>query len=82
MEKCLRCTQLIHLWSCKYYGKEINYDPEEYPNAQKHCDTHFGMTEPLRAPNNEKVAELVGIGIKKVIDYIKEIGTKKFIEKI
>ncbi|MFN4227619.1 MAG: DegT/DnrJ/EryC1/StrS family aminotransferase [Candidatus Ratteibacteria bacterium] len=68
-------------WSCKYYGKEINYNPEEYPNAQKHCNTHFGMTEPLRAPNDEKVAELVGIAIKKVIDYVKEIGPKKFIEK-
>jgi len=40
------------------------------------------MTEPLRAPNDEKVAELVAIAIKKVIDNIKKVGPKKWMEKI
>ena len=69
-------------WSCQYYGRKIEYNPEEYPVAQKHCDTHFGMTEPLRAPNDEKVAELVGFAIKKVIDDIEEKGAEKWLNKV
>jgi len=65
-------------WNCPY-SKDVSYAPEDYPVAQKHCDTHFGMTTPLRAPNDEKVAELVGVAIKKVFDDIKEKGGNKWV---
>ncbi len=38
--------------------------------VQKHSETHMGLTVPLRAPNDELVAQLVGAGIRKVFDGI------------
>ena len=46
------------------------YDPAQFPKAQKHCETHMGLTVPLRAPNDELVAQLVGAGIRKVFEGI------------
>lgn len=63
-------------WSCQH-AKPVPYDVKDYPAAQKHCDTHFGMTEPLRAPNDEKTAKLVGTAIRKVFDNIEKIDVEK-----
>ncbi len=54
-------------WNCPN-AEKVTYNPADYPVAQKHCDTHFGMTEPLRAPNDTKVAKLVGEAFRKVFD--------------
>lgn len=59
-------------WECKH-TKPVNYDPGDYPVAQKHSDTHFGMTTPLRAPNGPDVAEAVACGIRKVFDNIDKL---------
>ena len=40
----------------------------QYPMAQKHSDSHTGMTVPLRAPNGPKVAQLTARGIRKVME--------------
>ncbi|MCD6408001.1 DegT/DnrJ/EryC1/StrS family aminotransferase, partial [bacterium] len=61
-------------WKCSH-SREVSYNPEDYPIAQKHCDTHFGMTTPLRAPNDRKVAELVAESFIKVFENIDEIKT-------
>lgn len=63
-------------WDCPHSGK-VSYNAEDYPVAQKHCDTHFGMTEPLRAPNTEETAKLVGKAIRKVFENIKELDVDK-----
>ncbi len=63
-------------WSCQY-AKPVKYDPDDYPVAQRHTDTHFGMTEPLRAPNNTDVARMVGKAIKKVLKNIDQIDIEK-----
>jgi len=63
-------------WSCPY-SKSVEYDPDAYPVAQRHVDTHFGMTEPLRAPNNVEVAKMVGKAIKKVIENIDSLDIEK-----
>ncbi|MCM8814935.1 MAG: DegT/DnrJ/EryC1/StrS family aminotransferase [Candidatus Omnitrophica bacterium] len=63
-------------WLCKH-SRQVLYDPDEYPVAQKHTDTHFGMTEPLRAPNQKDVAIMVGKAIKKVLDNIDSLDIEK-----
>ncbi|HNS32451.1 MAG TPA: DegT/DnrJ/EryC1/StrS family aminotransferase [bacterium] len=60
-------------WTCPNTRK-ITYNPKDYPVAQKHCDTHFGMTMPLRAPNNTRVAKLLAEAFVKVFDNLKELG--------
>ena len=63
-------------WECPN-SKPVSYNPEDYPVAQKHCDTHFCILASLRAPNNEKVAELVGVAIRKVFENIEKIDLEK-----
>ena len=53
--------------------REGEYNPEDYPVAQKHCDTHFGMTRPLRAPNDKQVAEAVAEGFHKVFENLDQL---------
>jgi dTDP-4-amino-4,6-dideoxygalactose transaminase len=52
-------------WTCRH-AKPVDYRIEDYPAAQRHVDTHFGMTTPLRAPNAPDVAERVGDAFQKV----------------
>jgi perosamine synthetase len=59
-------------WDCPH-ARKVVYNKEDYPSAQKHCDTHFVISEPLRAPNNTKVAKLMGEAFRKVFDNIKQI---------
>jgi dTDP-4-amino-4,6-dideoxygalactose transaminase len=54
-------------WSCPHTEK-VEYNPADYPVAQRHCDSHFGMTTPLRAPHGKDVALAVAEGIRKVFD--------------
>ena len=54
-------------------ARKVSYDPADYPVAQKHCDTHFVISVPLRAPHGEEVATLVGGAIRKVFDNLNEL---------
>ncbi|MCE9615857.1 MAG: DegT/DnrJ/EryC1/StrS family aminotransferase [Lentisphaerae bacterium] len=56
-----------HPWSSPHAGP-VNYDVSQYPQAQKHCDRHTGMTTPLRAPNGAELAMLVAEAIRKVME--------------
>lgn len=60
-------------WKCMN-SREIEYNVADYPEAQRHCDTHFGMTEALRAPNNPEVAKVVGKAIRKVMENTAELS--------
>jgi dTDP-4-amino-4,6-dideoxygalactose transaminase len=51
-------------------GEAVDYDPARFPVAQKHTDSHFGLTTPLRAPNGPDVARRVGEGIRKVFENV------------
>jgi len=64
-------------WSCQGAGDDVNYDPAKFPVAQRHCDTHFGMTTPLRAPNRTNVAEKVAEAFAKVFGNIQQIDPDK-----
>ena len=59
-------------WHCPHAG-EVDYSPENYPMARKHCDTHTGMTSPLRLPNNLETVELVAAAFKKVMENIDQL---------
>ncbi len=59
-------------WNCPN-SLPVDYNPENYPVAQKHCDTHFGMTMPFRAPNTKKTAKLIASAFHKVFDNIKDL---------
>ncbi len=52
-------------WSCPH-GRPRKYRVQDYPQAQRHCDTHFGMTTPLRAPNGTDTVKLVAAAFRKV----------------
>jgi len=66
-------------WSYKDAGKGVDYDPEKFPVAQKHADTHFGMTMPLRCPNGPDMGRKVGLAIKKVLDNLDKIDPEKIL---
>ena len=68
-------------WSCNGAGDGVNYDPAAFPVAQKHSDTHFGMTTPLRAPNKTDVAEKVSEAFRKVFENISQIDPDKILAK-
>ncbi len=60
-------------WGCPH-ARPVAYDVHAYPVAQRHCDTHTGMTTPLRSPNGPEVAELMAEGIRKVMENIDQLG--------
>lgn len=59
-------------WACPH-AAPVDYSPSQYPVAQKHCETHTGMTEPLRAPNGPDVAKLVAQAFRKVLENVDEL---------
>jgi len=59
-------------WNCPH-GMDVDYDTAQYPVAQKHTNTHFGMTTPLRLPHDKAVAEAVAEGFHKVFGAVKEL---------
>jgi len=68
-------------WSCPYTGAdEVEYEPDDFPVAQKHSSTHFGMTMPLRAPNRTDMAEKVADAMEKVFSNIDSIDPDKVLQ--
>lgn len=64
-------------WSCNGAGDGVDYDPAKFPEAQRHCDAHFGMTEPLRSPNGPEVAKRVAEAFRKVFENVGELDVGK-----
>ena len=56
---------------------DVDYNPERFPAAQRHSDTHFGMTTPLRAPNGPEVARMVAEAFHKVFDNMGSIDPEQ-----
>ncbi len=59
-------------WTCGG-GEDVVYDPARFPVAQRHCDSHFGMTTPLRAPNGPDAVWRVAEGIRKVFENVSKL---------
>ncbi len=59
-------------WSCPQ-AVSVEYDPDSFPVARRHCASHTGMTRPLRSPNDRETVELTAKGIRKVMENIERI---------
>ncbi len=56
-------------WTC-HLTRPVTYDPAKFPVAQRHTDTHFGMTTPLRAPNGKAAVQAVARAFRKVFSQL------------
>jgi len=59
-------------WDCPH-AAPVDYSLERFPVAQRHCDTHIGMTVPLRPSNGPEVARLTAAAIRKVMENVEEL---------
>ena len=60
-------------------ARDVDYSVENFPEGVRHCQTHFGMTVPLRSPNKTDVAAKVAEAFKKVftnVDKLDPVGAK------
>ncbi len=63
-------------WECPH-AQPVDYDLSQYTVAQKHTDSHTGMTQPLRAPNGTEAAEATAAGIRKVMEQVDQLNDVK-----
>jgi len=61
-------------WRCANSSSLLDYSPGLFPQAQRHCDRHTGITTPLRSPNGPEVADLMAEGIRKVMENLDQLG--------
>jgi len=59
-------------WSSPH-AQPVDYSPEQYPVAQRHCDTHTCLVSSLRYPNGPETVELMTEAIWKVMDNEKQL---------
>ena len=59
-------------WTCPQ-AQAVDYSLQQYPMAQKHCDTHACIVMALRAPNGPDGARLLAQGIRKVMAHIEQL---------
>ncbi len=64
-------------WSFDNAGEGVDYNVENFPVARKHSQTHFGMTTPLRSPNEAYAAEKTAEAIRKVFSNLDQIDLGK-----
>jgi len=51
----------------------VDYSLDQYPVAQRHCDTHTCLVMALRPPNGPDVARLLAQGIRKVMENVDQL---------
>jgi dTDP-4-amino-4,6-dideoxygalactose transaminase len=59
-------------WTCPH-AQSVNYALDQYPVAQRHCDTHACIVMALRSPNGPDVARLLAQGIGKVMEHVDQL---------
>lgn len=67
-------------WSCPL-TKPVVYDPKKFPVAQRHTVTHFGMTNPLRAPNGKNVVKATARAFEKVFTRLNELDVEAILKQ-
>lgn len=60
-------------WSLPGADEGVDYTPTNYPVAQRHCDTHFTLSMPIRSPNGPEVIRRLAGGIRKVMENLDQI---------
>jgi perosamine synthetase len=65
-------------WSCPYYGREIHYDPADYPMAQRLLDTSLVINNGTYPIFNQsyKLMEYYVAAFQKVIENLDELLTE------
>ncbi len=63
-------------WEC-HLTKPVKYDLADFPIAQLHTDTHFGMTYPLRVPNGKASVRSTAKAFRKVFENLDELDVEK-----
>lgn len=67
-------------WSCRY-TKAVKYNPADFPLARKHCDTHFGMTHPIRLPNGVPAVKAVAKAFRKVFENVGALDVERILRE-
>ena len=67
-------------WSIPGADDGVDYSPDRYPVAQRHCESYFALVMALRAPNGPDVAARVAAGIRKVFENIGTIDPDEILE--
>ena len=60
-------------WDC-VHADPVDYALDQYPVAQRHCDTHTCLSMALRAPNGPDVARQIALGVRKVLENLDQLG--------
>jgi perosamine synthetase len=60
-------------WECPH-AQPVDYALDQYPVAQRHCDTHTCISMALRFPNDTGVARRLAQGIRKVMENVDQLG--------
>ena len=61
-------------------NEDVVYEPGEFPVAQRHADTHFGLTFPLRDPNTDEAARLIVEAYTKVFERASDLDAEGILE--
>ncbi len=61
-------------WECRHAG-HVDYSPEQFPGAQRHCNTHTCFVMALRSPNGAAEARLLADGVRKVMENVDQLET-------
>jgi dTDP-4-amino-4,6-dideoxygalactose transaminase len=59
-------------WACPH-AAPVDYSLDQYPVAQRHCDTHTCISMALRTPNGAEVVERMASGIRKVLANLDQV---------
>jgi len=59
-------------WSSPH-AEPVDYSLDQYPMAQKHCDSHTCIVFPLRYPNGPETVELMAEAIWKVMENVMQL---------
>ena len=66
-------------WSIPGADEGVDYSPENFPVARRHCDSYIALVQALRAPNGPDVVEKIAEGITKVFENIDQIDPAKIL---
>lgn len=67
-------------WSIPGVNEGVDYNPERFPVARRHCDCYMALVMALRAPNGTAMAEKIAAGIHKVFDNIDQIDPDRILK--
>ena len=59
-------------WSSPH-AQPVDYSLEQYPVAQKHCDTHTCLVQTLRKPNGSDMMEMIAEAWWKVMSRVQDL---------